>query len=715
MPPKSSFKYATSWFGNSFNGAPKLMQRQINGFYVAPDGTCYTNSGWDESGQDAGIYKDGDYLGRLPGIHDRVTLGGRALTGDAKYIFYSAQRVTKDKPDVRTWYVGRSFADANAHAAPWPGLSEHFLPIVEANKQATASGLAPGEIYALAVSEDELFVAMGDPDKVLVFDEETGKARREFPCPRPGAMIADKTGALWIVQRGEAPGDSLDTISSSLDFRIVQYSRDGKPTGKVIAAPGRPLGLALDATGALMVADDGPRQQIVIYDISGDSPRPIGAFGQEGGILTAPFGEFGSGPARLAYPCGVGIDSAGGIYVASRYPVTGCEIRKSSPDGKQLRRLYSNQFMNCADADPATDGNDVYSPRDCFIMDFSKSNGLEGRWIGHTVDKFRYPDDPRIHGEGGMGYAPLMRRLEGRLYMYLIAETGRVSIFKQVDGGKTFAPCGLYSTVRINRSVPANWPPAQPDKGRWLWIDKNGDGRIDRDEIEADGIEMDSGWSYWVDANGGIWHAKRTEVQHYPLQGIDKQGNPVYTLASGVSFPAPPEFASKDTSAKIIRSINRLQYQIDTDTMYLSGFTDGNYSAPSERGKVRVTAMGSEIFCYDQWSTPQRKLRWRAPISFNANDQTACCNGLSVAGNRVFVGAVGGGSTQNLIWVIDAATGNELGIITPGTEVGGIFGWMDTTHSMQAFRRKCGEILLFVEDVWKEKQVMYRLPPDFAK
>ena len=75
------------------------------------------------------------------------------------------------------------------------------------------------------------------------------------------------------------------------------------------------------------------------------------------------------------------------------------------------------------------------------------------------------------------------------------------------------------------------------------------------------------------------------------------------------------------------------------------------------------------------------------------------------------MGAVGGGGTQNKIWVYDAATGRELGIVTPGPEVG-IFGWIDFTHGLRSFLRSNGETLLFVEDVWKEKQVLYRLQPD---
>jgi len=44
--------------------------------YVAPDGTIYTNSEWDEGGREAGIYKDGDVIGMLSEMHGWGRLGG---------------------------------------------------------------------------------------------------------------------------------------------------------------------------------------------------------------------------------------------------------------------------------------------------------------------------------------------------------------------------------------------------------------------------------------------------------------------------------------------------------------------------------------------------------------------------------------------------------------------------------------------------------------
>jgi hypothetical protein len=52
-------------------------------------------------------------------------------------------------------------------------------------------------------------------------------------------------------------------------------------------------------------------------------------------------------------------------------------------------RLLGLQFVDNADADPGTDGVDVFTKQEHFVMDYSKSNGQEWSYKGYTVDKFR--------------------------------------------------------------------------------------------------------------------------------------------------------------------------------------------------------------------------------------------------------------------------------------------------------------------------------------
>ena len=54
--------YSISWVGNTWSGKDKWVQDYIEQMTVTADGTCYTDSIWDESGWKKAVYKDGDRL-----------------------------------------------------------------------------------------------------------------------------------------------------------------------------------------------------------------------------------------------------------------------------------------------------------------------------------------------------------------------------------------------------------------------------------------------------------------------------------------------------------------------------------------------------------------------------------------------------------------------------------------------------------------------------
>lgn len=79
--------YSTSWIGNTFSGNRKWVQINIEAMYVAPDGTVYTNSIWDEAAKEAGIYKNGDVAGYAADLHGWERLGGKAVTANSRYLY----------------------------------------------------------------------------------------------------------------------------------------------------------------------------------------------------------------------------------------------------------------------------------------------------------------------------------------------------------------------------------------------------------------------------------------------------------------------------------------------------------------------------------------------------------------------------------------------------------------------------------------------------
>ena len=82
-----TLNYSTTWVGNSFGGGEKWVQNWIDSMFVAPDGTVYTASIWDEGGREFGIYKDGEVVGKMRDTHGWATGGGLAVTANDKYVF----------------------------------------------------------------------------------------------------------------------------------------------------------------------------------------------------------------------------------------------------------------------------------------------------------------------------------------------------------------------------------------------------------------------------------------------------------------------------------------------------------------------------------------------------------------------------------------------------------------------------------------------------
>ena len=101
--------------------------------------------------------------------------------------------------------------------------------------------------------------------------------------------------------------------------------------------------------------------------------------------------------------------------------------------------------------------------------------------------------------------------------------------------GKVAIPAGMFvGTHGDNKqSMPGNWPPHEPEQGEWIWRDKNGNGGFDKGEYESSkDYPYLGGW--WVDSKGDVWKTLRTQdgIRRYPLQGLDANGNPIYTYSS---------------------------------------------------------------------------------------------------------------------------------------------------------------------------------------
>lgn len=559
-------------------------------------------------------------------------------------------------PSGTIWYAVRRY---NLSGAPAPfsggrGYDSSMLIV------STSGG-----VTGLATAGSELYVSDSAANRIRVYNTETMSEVRSWSVARPRQIAVDRQGEVWIIQveDGNAP-------------KLLHYSNTGTLLSGQITDVVEPTALAVDNQGRLLVAENGPRQQVLIYDITG-TPALVGTFGDQGGIYSGTRGEVGD--RKLYGIIGVGTDSSGNIYVNSNgFVHSGTDLRKFSPDGALQWRLLGLQFLDNADADPGTDGVDVFTKHERFFMDYSKGSGKESTYKVFTLDKFRYPDDPRLH----LSYtSAFVRRIQEKRFLYLTdMYADNLAVFR--FDGKIAVPCALFAKKHMS------WPTNQPASGRWMWRDRNGDGSIQSNEYENLGGEDGLIWGWEVDSNGDVWQASESGyIRHYRNQGLDAGGTPIYSSAASEEIPMPAPF----------NKLERIKYFPATDVMYLGGYT---VDRPGNVWGI----VGTEIVRYDNWSTT-KDVRWRVALPYNPVEPELIIKAMDVAGDRVF--AVD--SRKAEVYVYDTATGDSVTKLTPGPEVASESGWVDIPYGLRAYRRANGEYLVFVEEDAKAKVIVYRL------
>ncbi len=352
--------------------------------------------------------------------------------------------------------------------------------------------------------------------------------------------------------------------------------------------------------------------------------------------------------------------------------------------------LHGLEFVDNASLDPASE-TDAYTKQEHFTLDYSKKTaGTEWQYTGCTLNRFKYPNDPRYHTSSDGAW---VRRINGQRFLILTdMYTSLLQFyrFSPSTDGETAIPCAAFS-----EHYDGSWPPYQPAGNDWLWVDKNGNGDFDATELEAtNDYPYRGGW--WVDSIGNVWKVVRRTtpdiaIIKYPLLGLSAQGVPQYSNATKVTMPAPAIFTDP----------HKIEYYPSTDVMYLTGFTTDNPSRSDAAG-----SLGSEVVRYDSWSRGNRTPRWRIVMPL-MSDEWPDAASMSVCGEYLFVAGV----KSCRVIVYNVATGDSMATITPGLEVGSWHGWIDIPYGVRAFKRANGEYVIFVEDDANAKVIMYRWCP----
>lgn len=509
--------------------------------------------------------------------------------------------------------------------------------------------------------------------------------------------------------------------------------------GDTIRSVEDPTAVAFDLAGRLLVADNGPDQNIKIFDVSVPGrPRRVATFGDSLGVFGGPV-RGRTGARRFWGPRGVGVDSLGRLFVGcTGMPMQvggGTDIRCFSglTDSDTLVwQVQCEAFVNTVDADPDSGGTSLQKNSTRFHMDWSQPPGRSWSFAAVTTDPFRYPDDPRLCHSLESNW---FRRIGGRRFQfqddmyasYMVmnryedgSEIGIPTLFLPVWNSYRDSGAGVWAIDR--RPI---WGAAgSGDKRRWIWRDDNADGQVQSTEFHT--WEMDFPYTYGVDVDdsGDIWWGGKPYMVQFPTGGLDANGIPRYPVDRIKLWSVP--FAGRDENNGYVMFCRYLKGQ---DAMIVA-------TGVHER-------LLASIYRYDHWSTRAIPFpgfgkgsaadtlshTWKitVPYKFPADWSTSgigssmdtCLfpNNLAADSDYVYVGYVDKGphSWRNgEVDLYDVRTGAPVGWVAPGPETNFMSGWFDLWHAVNAYTRPNGEKLLMVEEDFAGKVNVYRWCPKEA-
>jgi hypothetical protein len=517
---------------------------------------------------------------------------------------------------------------------------------------------------------------------------------RSFAFQRPGPMVVDSRGDLWIIQ--EANDSPIGTtVTTKYPGAILCYHPNGTFTGKQITDVANPSAIAYDSVrDRLLIADNGPNQNIRIYSTLASAPSLSSTFGNQGGIFSgaspgAIYDPAAGGYARFDGLTAVGVDAAGNIYVSSG--MQGTDLREFTPSGHMVWQVAGLPFCTTPGLDPDSDGTEAYGVYYHAHLNYaSHAPGSEWSYQGYNWNPFKYGIPPRE----GNAQAIIRRMGPHRSLFMFTSGQGSVDycgIFR--FDGNTIIPCG---------SIDAS--------GSKIWIDANGDGIQTKDEVET-GNSAGGLCRFSVDLHGDIWMTLMGATpiaRHFKFMGLNAFGVPIYDLKPGDydDIPFPGIGKPISTWAQIAVA----NYDTTDDSMYMLG--------PAANRIDGYHSVLSYLARYDHWSQGNRKARWLIYLPDPGTDTNFPYDnpdphglgyqwmGMDVATDRVFID----GLTGN-IDMFNALNGSLDRIISPGPEIDGFMAWEDASMGLTAIKRKDGEYVVFAENSgFDGKDNMYRIP-----
>lgn len=366
--------------------------------------------------------------------------------------------------------------------------------------------------------------------------KEMAKPVKETPFREPGHLVFDKAGTLYAESAGR--------------IVTVKLDENGFPSGEgkeVVSADKleQPSAMAFDAEGQLYVSDMGP-QVVKVFDVkTGKLLRTIGKPGAR------KLGKWDDG--YLDRPTGITVDSADKLWVTSEHWAPK-RVSRWSRDGVCEKNFYGPTQYGGGGTMDEQDKSVLYYNGMKFVVDWEK--------LDWKLDSIVFRPGPGLsvaasapnHAFYYKGHRYLVGGGGDRSVSGVFTERNNVAVPLAIAG-----PLANWGEISTRPELMQAFGSLDRAKYSFIWIDKNGDGVPQPEEIQtSDKVRMPNasvGEDLAINYDGGRLRPS----------GFLDNGTPLYDFAKAEALPLMSGNSWSNGQGQTFVMTNQWDRLLDTD------------------------------------------------------------------------------------------------------------------------------------------------------